>query len=180
MLTAKTKNIVLSDKRFAAREHIKMRSKLNALIYDIINFIICEIEFMAVFRCPAAFAIHVTCTCRVNEHQPRNVALVFFTICPDGSRSVEACTENERQKHFFEIIPVDILKQIHRIGVPNVIVIAYRIAETFKCLFGKCFTCKLFGKTDKLENILFRILVNVLQHSVKQKAYACSLNIFFQ
>ena len=93
---------------------------------------------------------------------------------------METRTENERQKHLFEIAPVNILEQIHRIGIPNIIIVGDRIAEALKCLFGKCFSGKFFGKTDKLENILFRILVNVFQHSVQQKSHACTLNIFFQ
>ena len=80
MSFAEPDNVRLAHQRLAAAEQEEIASERVGLIDDIIHFLICEIQLVAVFGCPAASAVEVAGRGGIHQNRPRNVAVVFFLI----------------------------------------------------------------------------------------------------
>ena len=87
MLFCQTQDIFFTYKRFAAGEHIKIRSQFFSLTYNIGKLFIGEIQLMTIFCCPASGAVQITGTRRIHQHGPWDIAVVFFTVHTDLFRS---------------------------------------------------------------------------------------------
>ena len=90
MLPAEFQDIGLADQRFAAGEEVEMTADFFPLAYDFVHDFIRQVQRVAVFRSPAADAVQVAGTRRVEEDGPGDVAVVFGFGCIPRAQAVEA------------------------------------------------------------------------------------------
>ena len=127
MLLAQTDQVLLSDKRLAARIDVEEHAELLALLDDAVDLLKRQVHLVAVLRRPAARAVKVAGTRRVKKNSPRHIAAVlrargFLALSADQGRvheevlkqrrktsAVDAANDSERK-----VSPVGVLVFHHR------------------------------------------------------------------
>ena len=84
VLFGQLQDVLLAHQRLAAGEHIQVHAQLLALGDDLVHVLKAQVVLVAVLAGPAAHAVHIAGGGRVKQDQPRDVALVFDTVFPDG------------------------------------------------------------------------------------------------
>ena len=74
MLLADLNQIFFSHQRLPTGVDIHIYTELFPLPDDIVNFVNCQVQAVAVFRGPASCAVQVACACRIQEDRPGYIA----------------------------------------------------------------------------------------------------------
>src|SRR5574344_2831678 len=89
---------------------------------------------MTIFGSPASSAVKVTCACRIEEKNPRNIASEFLSLCDCLSESSETCFICEIQSSHLNDLRIYIIKHAVCILHPFTVGITEYISHPLKCL----------------------------------------------
>ncbi len=127
---------------------------------------------MAVFCCPASGAVQVTGTCRVHQHRPWDVAVVFFTVHTDLFRSDESCLESQVQSSHFDHLRIQLVQSAVDILYPFVVRILQHGADVVEGFLRKHISGKFLYKIRQIQQrFLFCRLrdSHILKHHRSQR-----------
>ena len=158
MLFCQTQDVFFAHKRFAAGEHVEVGSQLFSLAYDIRKFLIGKIQLVAVFCCPASGAVQVTGTCRVHQHRPWDVAVVFFTVHTDLFRSDESCLESQVQSSHFDHLRIQLVQSAVDILYPFVVRILQHGADVVERFLRKHISSKFLYKIRQIQQCFCSVI----------------------
>ena len=79
MLLAQPDQVFFPDHRLSSCVDIHIDSQFFSLTYDIVDLIIGKVQFVAVFRSPAAGAVKVAGAGGIQQDGPGNIAAVFLS-----------------------------------------------------------------------------------------------------
>ena len=77
---AQPEDVLFPNQRFTAREDVHISSKLFALADNVAEFLVCQVQLVAVFSSPAASTVKITGRGRIHKNRPRNIAVQLLTI----------------------------------------------------------------------------------------------------
>ncbi len=80
MLFRKLDDIRFADKRFAARHHEVMNPKRLCLSDKTVHILKAEVEGLPIFSRPAAGAVQIARTRRIEDYNPRDIAAILLGI----------------------------------------------------------------------------------------------------
>ena len=95
VLLAEADDIPFAHQRFAAREQVEMAAQFFAFCDDFIHDVKGKVQGVTVFGGPAADAVQVAGTRRVEKDGPGDVAVILFFGCIAGAQAVEGRFEAE-------------------------------------------------------------------------------------
>ena len=124
---------------------------------------------MAVFRRPAALAFEVAGTGWVEQNDPGDIALVFFTILAHGFCAVVGGVKSEREKHFFDYVAVDIAQDTHRKLIPHVLRVFRAFADSLQGFCGKKVPNDALDLVHQFQQVCLRILVHIFEQLVEDR-----------
>ena len=179
MLFTKTDDIILSDKRLTAREHIEMSTELLSLGNNAVHFIICKILLVAVFCSPAALTLEIAGTCGVYKDLEGYVTVILFSVCSYFLCSEITCLKTERHKHMLEHSSVNITQNAHCKLSVNIIRISGTFLELLEVFGRKHITDELFGKIYYIDKCILRLFVDIFENTVKSNRCSASYNFLF-
>ena len=87
MFLAESDYIVFSYQRLTSCKQVSMNSQFFSFCHDFVHFLICKVQLVAVFCCPAACTVKVAGCSRIHQNYPRNVAVVLFRHLKRGFES---------------------------------------------------------------------------------------------
>ena len=90
MFLAESDYIVFSYQRLTSCKQVSVNSQFFAFCHDFVHFLICKVQLVAVFCCPAACTVEIAGRSRIHQNYPRNVAVVLFRHFQRGFESPEA------------------------------------------------------------------------------------------
>ena len=155
MFSAKFDDIFLSYHRLSACHHVEINAQFFTLCYDRIHILKRKIQFVSIFCCPASCTMQVTCTGRVHQDDPRNVAVMDLSHLTDGFGSIVKSLKSKIHQCGLEYIRVKILYDrchitvqcVFRItGNSSQIIPVYsclKIFHMFLCSVNNLFVCFL-------------------------------------
>ena len=95
VLLAEADDIPFAHQRFAAREQVEMAAQFFAFCDEFIHDVKGKVQGVTVFGGPAADAVQVAGTRRVEKDGPGDVAVILFFGCIAGAQAVEGRFEAE-------------------------------------------------------------------------------------
>ena len=161
MKLAELNKVFLPQKRLAAGEHIEMGAHCDALVDNAVELIKSEALLMAVFRTPAALAFAVARACRVEENDPRNIAVIFFAVCANGLCAVDSRAQSESEHHIHQNIVVNLVYKPERQLTPDVLGVFRALAEAVEVFRGEDVADKSLGSVNKLDEVCIRIFPDI-------------------
>ena len=179
MQLAELDEVFLSQQRLAAREHIEMGAHGDALVYDIVELIKGEALLVAVFRAPAALALAVAGACRVEQNDPRNIAVIFFAVCAHCLCAVDRRAESQRESHVHYNVVVCLVQKSEAELTPDVVGILSALAEAVEILRGEYIADKQLGFVNKLNQVCVGIFSDIFYHAGQNRRGCCSLYLLF-
>ena len=103
VLLRKPQNVRLAHQGLAAGKHVEVAAQLRALGHQAVHVLIREVKLVAVFCCPTAFAMLVAGARRVEEDDPRDVAIILLGHLKGGLEAPKCglvtAVEYERPQH---------------------------------------------------------------------------------
>ena len=151
----------------------------DALVYDIVELIKGEALLVAVFRAPAALALAVAGACRVEQNDPRNIAVIFFAVCANGLCAVDSRAKSESEHHVHQNIVVDLIYKPERQLTPDVLGVFRTLAEAVEVLRGEYIADKQLGFVNKLNQVCVGIFSDIFYHAGQNRRGCCSLYLLF-
>ena len=144
MLLCKTKNVGLTYKRFTASHHIQIYAKFFAFCDDLIHIIEAQISLVTICTGPASLTMHIAGGCRVKENQPRNIAVVDFTVLTDHLCAAEESFKTKIQCSHFGNMRICFIQYAIDEFNPSVIRIFDSCSNLIVIFFGKSIAPELF------------------------------------
>ena len=132
MLFAETDQVFFAYKRFAACIDIHIYTKFFSLGDDIVNFIVGQVQFMAIFCSPAAGTVQIAGRSRIKKDCPWNITVIFCTKLFFLWPADQCCIDKKINSQCFCNIRIYFLKYFSNIGV----IWMFRV---FNC-FTDCFS----------------------------------------
>ena len=179
MKLAELDEVFLPQERLAAGEHIEMGAHCDALVDNAVELIKSEALLVAVFRTPAALALAVARACRVEENDPRNIAVIFFAVCANGLCAVDSRAQSESEHHVHQNIVVDLIYKLERQLTPDVLGVFRALAEAVEVFRGEDVADKSLGSVNKLNKICVGVLSDIFYQAGQNRCGCCSLNLIF-
>ena len=117
-------DILLPHQWFTAGINEEVATELLSLSNHTVQLFQCQIQFIAILRCPAAGAVQIAAGCGVHQDGPGNVTVIFGAVGKAGGRSDHTGVDDEilhqfaplpivnfRIDTFYQLIPVTVLVQ---------------------------------------------------------------------
>ena len=117
-------DILLPHQWFTAGINEEVATELLSLSNHTVQLFQCQIQFIAILRCPAAGAVQIAARCGVHQDGPGNVTVIFGAVGKAGGRSDHTGVDDEilhqfaplpivnfRIDTFYQLIPVTVLVQ---------------------------------------------------------------------
>ena len=151
---AEPQDIVFPDQRFSPGHHEGMDTQGFPLGHDLIHGFIGKIQSMAVFCCPAADAVHVADTGRVEQDGPGNIAMVFIPASLPGLQSIESRLKTQIHDSGFQDMGIErVQSPFHEF--PPFSPLADQVPGACKRRFGKEAPKEFFHQVRKPEQGFF-------------------------
>ena len=150
MLFDQTEQILFADHGLAARHQIKVNAQFFTFRYDFVHVFERQVVFVAVGTGPAADAVHVASRCRIEQDQPRNVAVIFFTVFTDHLGAAKEGFVTKVQKRHLCEIRIDLIDRPVDELHPAVVRIGNVLLNFFNFFRRKSLSKILLGKSDYL------------------------------
>ena len=171
VLFTQANQIGLAYQRLTAGVDINVGSQLFALADDAVQLFIAEVQFVAVFRRPAAGAAEIAGRGRIHQDRPGDVALVLILHFHGGGRADQRAVDDNGLHQFFALFVVNVCPQaLHQLR-PVVVRVRKRGTDSFN-LRGDGLTVFVifFQHIEQVGKIGFRILVQIAVDLLHGKA----------
>ena len=111
VLFTQSNQIGLAYQRLTAGVDINVGSQLFALADDAVQLFIAEVQFVAVFRRPAAGAAEIAGRGRIHQDRPGDVALVLILHFHGGGRADQRAVDDNGLHQFLALLVVNVRPQ---------------------------------------------------------------------
>ena len=180
VLFSQLQHVLLPHQRLAAGEHIQVHAQLLALGDDLVHVLKAQVVLVAVLAGPAAHAVHIAGGGRVKQDQPRDVALVFDTVFPDGLGAPEESLIAQVQGSSTGHMGVGLVQHtVDQLG-PLAVRVAQGLFGALVSLIAEGAAVKLLCQIHDLTHGLFRILICMRKHHVHHLANGGALHLMGQ
>ena len=185
MLFTQADNILFADEGFAAGKETGMGAQFLCLGQHPVHLLKGQTLLMAVFRRPAAGAVHIAGGGRIHQNQPGNIAAVFFGVFLRLLVAAEAALVHCIGQERFKNIGVGLIQQPLDIMRPLAIGLVGNHMQHFKGFFFPHAALDLFGHIHQILrrrcSVLSTSLFNkVIQYLFKSLAFCRVGGLFHQ
>ena len=102
-------NIFFPHHRLSTGHEIKIHAELLALGNNLVHILKGQVIFMSVGSGPASGTVHIAGGCRIEQNQPRDIAVVFFPVLPNCLGSPKKCLVTKIQKRHLGKLRIDFI-----------------------------------------------------------------------
>ena len=162
MLVAQGDQIALAHQRFAAGIDVYVHAQRLALLDDAIQRGKVHVQFVAIFRGPAARAVQIAGGSGGHQNGPGNVAAVFFPRAGLLRTAQQRGVQNQVFKQRLAHARIDIRPEAANQPVPVVVRIVHHFVE-YPALAGEGIVpVELIHPVQQLGNVRVRIFVQIV------------------
>ena len=172
MLLTKADQVFFAHQRFSSCVYVQVNTQLFALLYNIVDLIIGQIQFIAIFRSPTPGTVQIAGAGGIQQNRPGDIAAVFLTAfllrLPAGKNRVD----KKVYRGGFHHMGIDLIEHMTDIPVIGMLRIGHGLPYHFPLrlqLSSRKFVCPV----HQLDQIVFRVLVKVLKRLLQAKFLDC-------
>ena len=166
MLLAQLQDVIFTNQRFAACEHVEIDAELLALGDDPVQILIAQVQPVAVLCSPASDTVKIAGTRGIHQDQPRDIAVIFHTVRADRLGPVEHRLKAKIQKRHLQHIRIELIDKTVQILIPLFIRIRHHGADPGVGLLRKHIADILLDNINQLEHAFLPVLVDPPQHDI--------------
>ena len=163
MLLAQPDDVLLANQRLATGVDIHVDAQRLALTDDVIDFLIGQVQLVAIFRGPATGTVQVAGRGGVQQDGPGNIAVELLPCLFLDRPADDIGVQKEIFKGGLEHVVVNVVKHLHDQPVHIAVRVFQHAAE--RCpLRGKAVRAvarQLIHPAQEFEQVFLRILFNV-------------------